>query len=215
MDKTIIKIVWAAITLTLVIVVIWLAVGQGPPPEEDEEVTSGRPVLEAIKTVNKQILIEYYLVVDIQYSEAPEGLLGFLGNLGVKQEFVVLLYGRVPAGFDLERLTESDIWISPDGKRVQLTLPPPVVFEDNASIDFENSRILAQSDKCPGLICPKTMLDAYHDDIMPQGKALIIDTAQQNGILEEAAKGGKTYYEQLLRSLGFEEVQVLVEGYGS
>jgi hypothetical protein len=36
--------------------------------------------------------------------------------------------------------------------------------------------------------------------------------SQQSGILEQVANDGKVYYEQFLKSLGFEEVRVLIRG---
>ena len=151
--------------------------------------------------------------MDVRYSEAPDGLLSFLADLGVKQEFVVLLRGRVPAGFDLQGMDEGDIWVSSDGRRVQLTLPPPQVFEENVSIDLENSLVLAQSDRCPGFLCPETMLDAYQGKALPHGRELLVDFARRSGILDQCAADGKAYYEEFLRSLGFEEARVVVTGY--
>jgi hypothetical protein len=125
---------------------------------------------------------------------------------------VVLVRGRVPAGFDLQQLDENDIWVSSDGRRAQLTLPPPMIFEDNVSIDFENSRVLAQSDSCPNFLCEDN-LNALQSQAMPEAVGLLVEAAQENGILDDAARDGKAYYEQLLRSLGFEEVRVIVPGY--
>ena len=167
------------------------------------------PVLEAIHSVNKQTFIEHDVTVPLRYSETPEG---WIGKLGLKQEMVVLIRGKAPAGFDLSRLDESDVWVSKDGKRAQLTLPPPIIFEDNVAIDFENSQILTQSDLCPDFLCQNS-LKAYNDQVLPDAKQLIIDTAQENGILTQAARDGKIYYAQLLESLGFEEVRVIVNGY--
>jgi hypothetical protein len=179
-----------------------------PPPEHTPTVTSGQPILEAIKHVNKQIFIEHYNAVDVSYTEAPAEWLKAI----VRQEFIVLLRGRVPAGFDLEGLTLDDIWISADGSRIQLTLPPPVIFEDNVSVDFENSRILARSDTCPGFLC-EDPVTAYQNEVLPYGKTRLVEYARQSGILDQVARDGKVYYEQLLKSLGFEEVRIVVTGY--
>lgn len=217
MNRPIFRIIRNAITVVLLVLAMWWVYEtflNPPSPPPTEEITHGQPVLEAIKQVNKQLFVEHYNTVDVQYSEAPEGLLSFLGDLGVKQEFIVLLRGRVPAGIDLQELSEDDIWMSSDGKRVQLTLPPPMIFEDNVSIDLDNSRMLAQSDRCPGFICPETMLDAYEGKALPQGRDLLIEFALQSGILDQCATDGKAYYEQFLRSLGFEKVRVIVSGYG-
>jgi hypothetical protein len=212
MYRLLIKIVWNALPIiALVLLVLWL-LGVFPPPSPPPPtptVTAGPPVLEAIKHVNKQIFIEHYNAVDITYTEVPD----WVGIFGIKQEFIVLIRGRVPAGFDLQQLNEKDVWVSSDGKRVQLTLPSPIIFKENVFIDFENSRILSQSDTCPNFICEDNLV-AYQSQVMPTGRDKLIEFALKNGILEQSAKDGKEYYEQFLKSLGFEEVRVAVNGYG-
>ena len=193
--------------------VLWLyekiKIDDKSPLTPTPTVITSSPVLEAIKQVNKQIFVEHYNAVDVTYTEAPEG---WISILGIRQEFIVLIRGRVPAGFDLQQLSEEDIWISSDGKRIQLTLPPPVIFADNVAIDFENSRAISQSDKCPGFICQGT-LTAYQNQILPAGEQLLMEFSYENGIIEQTARDGKRYYEQFLKSLGFEDVRVIVKGY--
>ncbi len=210
----------ALAVVAVVLMVAWLfdAVRDRlSPPEEAgpngpatvSEIASRAAILERVQRVNKQLLIEHYNAVDVRYTEVPEG---FLGSLGLKQEFVMLIRGRVPAGFDLQQLSEDDLWISSDGRRVQKTLPTPQVIREQVSIDFENSYILTQRDTCPGFICQND-LEAYQSEIMPTGRDLLIEYALRNGILEQAARDGQSYYEQLLSALGFEEVRVIVTGY--
>ena len=170
------------------------------------KIVTGTAVMESIKAVNKQVFLEHYNAVDIDFSEAPEGWLSYLP---IRQSFVILLKGRVPAGFDLSQLRPEDVWVSRDGKRVQLVLPPPVVFTDNVNVDFEHSRVLTQSDNCPAFLC-QDKLTAFKDQMLPQGRQLLIEAAVRNGILEEAAHDGQSYYEQFLKSLGFEEVRVII-----
>ncbi len=212
MYRLLIKIAWNALSIiALVLLVLWL-LGLFPPPSPPPPtatVTAGAPVLEAIKHVNKQIFIEHYNAVDVTYTEVPD----WVGIFGIRQEFIVLIRGRVPAGFDLQQLSEKDVWVSADRKRVQLTLPSPIIFKDNVFIDFENSRILSQSDTCPNFICEDNLV-AYQSQVMPTGRDKLIEFALKNGILEQSAKDGKEYYEQFLKSLGFEEVRVIVNGYG-
>jgi hypothetical protein len=169
-------------------------------------VMSGQAVVDSIKQVNKQVFIEHYNTVDIDYYEAPEGWLRYLP---IEQSFVVLLKGRVPAGFDLSQLEAGDVWVSSDGRRVQLVLPSPTIFDDNVNVDLENSRILIQRDTCPEFIC-QDELPAFQQQMLPQGRALLIEAAERSGILGQVAADGQRYYEQLLRSLGFEEVRVIV-----
>jgi hypothetical protein len=220
MSRPILKIGWNALAVVGLVLVVWLVItgegiGNGPPtPTPTPTRGHGPVILEAIRHVNKQVFIEHYSMVDVSYSKVPPGWISFLGTLGIKQEFVILLRGRVPAGFDLEQLTLDDIWVSSDGRRVQLTLPSPVVFKDNVSLDFENSRIIAQHNACPGFICEGTAIEAYQNEILPYGRDVLIEYALKTGILDQAARDGQAYYQQLLSSLGFDEVRVVVTGYG-
>lgn len=212
MSKLLLKIIWNALLLAALIV-IGVVIGRQVPDtiwgETKTTIIGKNAILERVHHVNKQIFIEHYNAVDVNYSEVPEG---WVRIFGIKQEFIVLIRGRVPAGFDLQLLSEGDIWISSDGRRAQLTLPSPMIFEENVAIDFNNCYILAEHDTCPGFIC-KDDLEAYQSEILPGGRELLIESARQHGILEQAARDGKAYYEQLLRTFDFEEVQVLVTGY--
>lgn len=210
MYQLLFRVIWNGLpVIALVLLGLWFSGVFPPAPPPTPTITAGAVVLEAVKQVNKQIFIEHYNAVDVTYTEVPD----WVGVFGIKQEFVVLIRGRVPAGFDLQQLSAKDVWVSSDGKRAQLTLPVPIIFEDNVSIDFENSRILAQQDWCPNFICQDN-LTAYQSQILPTGRDTLIEFARNNGILEQTARDGKAYYEQFLRSFGFEEVRVVVSGYG-
>jgi hypothetical protein len=49
--------------------------------------------------------------------------------------------------------------------------------------------------------------------VLPVAQGLLVEYAHENGILDQAARDGKVFYEQLLKSLGFEDVRVIVDGY--
>ncbi len=206
------RIIFQALLL-VALVVLGVVVGRKVPDsfwgEAETTIVGKGAIVERVQHVNKHTFIEHYNAVDVHYSEAPEG---WIRVLGIKQEFVVLVRGRVPAGFDLQELSEDNVWVSPDGQRAQLTLPSPTIFEENVAIDFENSYILGEHDTCPGFIC-KDDLTAYQSEVLPAGRDLLVDYARRHGILEQAAVDGQSYYEQLLRTFGFEEVRVVVRGY--
>lgn len=211
------KLILRILPLILLFIVIYIGYvivteGSFPPQSKGSQANTATntAILDAIKQVNKQVFIEHYMTLDVQYTEAPTG---WVSLLGLKQEMIVLVRGRVPAGFDLEQLSKEDIWVSGNGKKAQLVLPPPTIFADNVSIDFENSRVLAVSDTCPDFLCSQSTLEAYNNEVMPEATDKLIATAHENGILNQAARDGKAYYEQLLKSLGFEEVRIIIPGY--
>lgn len=212
MERIVFKSVWNALAIVgLVLGIYFIITGREKDTEEEKdvkEIIEKGPILEAVKHVNKQIFIEHYSMVDIEYRQVPTAWLPF-----IKQDMLVLLRGRIPAGFDLQQLTEDSIWLSSDGSRIQLALPPPEIFEENVSIDFKNSRIISASDTCPDIVCPSP-LEAYQNEVLPAGRDRLIEFAVRSGILQQTVDDGRIFYEQFLKSLGFKEVRIVVEGYG-
>lgn len=205
-----------AIIIAAVAVALWWVYSllQRPAaPETATTIQTGPVVLEQIRRVNKQIFIEQYLTVDVRYEETPASWFDVYRQLGIKQGFVMLLRGTVPAGVDLKQMREDAIWVSADGRRVQLALPPPRIFEENLSIDRQNSILLAEQDNCPDFLCPESNLQTYWSTIEPEAVDKLQAAALEAGILDQAAEEAREYYENLLYKLGFDEVRVIVQGY--
>ncbi|MCP4167188.1 MAG: DUF4230 domain-containing protein [Chloroflexi bacterium] len=142
--------------------------------------------------------IQLPMVVDVSNERIPDDI---RQNLGGHEQILMLVYGDVKAGFDLSRLQEEDLWS--DGTRVQLHLPAPKIL--SSSIDFENSRVLSYErsffvDNTPEL----------QSETLAEAKALIEQGALEAGILDLASQFGKIYFENHLRSLGFEEIRIAI-----
>lgn len=182
-------------------------------PNPTHVVEVGPAILEQIRHVNKQIFVEHYLATEISYMETYAVLNQPLSALGIKNEYLIILRGRVPAGIDLSEMSSADIWVSADGQRAQVTLPAPRIFEENVAVDLNNTRIITQADSCPGLLCPAGQLAAYKDSIEPAGRARLIAAAEEAGINAQVATEAQAYYEHLLNALGIAEVRVVIPGY--
>ena len=140
---------------------------------------------------------------------------GWLGSLLAQPRCTPGISGSDPrAGIDLSQLRSEDIWVSSDGRRVQITLPPPQVFTEQVSLDLANSRVIENTDFCPGFICPRTNLESFSQAVDAEAKAALVQAAIEAGILSQAARDAEAYYTQLLNSLGIAEVRVIVRGYG-
>jgi hypothetical protein len=216
--KNIFATLWNAVALAAVVFAGWSGYQtwqniQYPPSADHVDI--GPVIIEQIKHVNKQVFIEHYDSIEVHNFDAPEGWLGLLKNIGVHQEFVMLIRGRVPAGIDITKMTPNDIWVSDDGTRAQITLPPPQIFAENVALDMENSSILQSTDYCPGFICPDDRLTNFQRQVEPEAKKRLIAAAEEKGILTQAATDAQAYYEQLLNALGIAEVRVIVRGYSS
>ena len=157
--------------------------------------------LQTIKSQAKLSTVEYGTVTEIYNETPPEGLIDeFFGN---KEKLLMLVYGDVEAGFDLSKIDEDDIWT--DGTRVRLVLPPPEIL--NTDIDFDRTHVVYYENDL--------IFDANNPNL--QGQALkqaeeaIKQAALSEGVLERANEYGKLHYENFLYSLGFEDVEVVVD----
>lgn len=214
--KRAITTIWNALALAAISFTVWTGYQlwhQPPVPASVDRVDVGATIIEAVKHVNKQVFIEHYSGVEIRSVDAPEGWAFWLGQVGVRQEYLMLVRGRVQAGIDLSQVGPEDIWVSTDGQRVQLMLPAPQVFTESVALDLANSRIIEDADYCPGFICPGDRLSNFQEDLEPEAKRRLITSAEEAGILSQAASDAEAYYEQLLNALGIAEVRVVVRGY--
>jgi hypothetical protein len=153
----------------------------------------------AIIAQAKLSTVKYPAVAEVYRENVPEGWID--GLLGRKERLLMLVYGDVEAGFDLEKLTEENLWT--DGTRVRLVLPAPEIL--NSSIDFDQTHIVYYENNL--------ILEQNNPNL--QGEALeeaqkgIKQAALRDGILDKANNYGKLYFENFLRSLGFTEVEVV------
>jgi hypothetical protein len=150
--------------------------------------------IQGIRSQAKLSTVEHTTVTEIYNENVPDGWLDDL--LGTKERLLMLTYGSVQAGFDLEKLDEDQLWT--DGKRVRLVLPAPEII--SSSIDFERTRIIYYENN-PNL----------QGEALAQAKDAIEQAALEAGILDQANDFGQLYFENFLYSLGFTEVEVVVD----
>ncbi len=157
--------------------------------------------IQSIKSQAKLSTVEYSTITEIYNETAPEGLVDeFFGN---KEQILILVYGDVEAGFDLKKLDDNHIWT--DGTRIKLVLPAPEIL--NTTIDFERTHVVYYEND---LIFDNNNPN-LQGDALRQAKIAIQDAAIQEDILGQANEYGKLYYENFLYSLGFTDVEVVVD----
>ena len=171
-----------------------------PTPQPPPTVT----VLE-IRNVAKLESIEYYSVAEISQVQVPDN---WVEKLGLKEEIFILEYGTVVGGFDLTQLPDDAIW--QDGWRVMLKLPAPEILR--VEIDSDKSRVVYRKGWCPEMICGDDV-DDFIRKIEPQAVEQLKKQAVEYGLLDRAARSGRDYFYYFLKSLGFTEVRVVVDGY--
>jgi len=167
-----------------------------PPPTVD---------ILKIRQVAKLESIEYYLVAEISQVQVPDN---WVEKLGVKEEIFILEYGTVVGGFDLTQLPDDAIW--QDGWRVMFKLPAPEILR--VEIDYDKSHVVYRKGWCPEMICGDD-LERFLQEIEPKAVEQLKDQALEYGILEKTAIAGRDYFYYFLKSFGFTEVRVVVDGY--
>jgi hypothetical protein len=202
--------VWAGVAIVMLIgvglITYLIAIisngGSKPPaPTNTPPPTPTRIVVTimGIKSQAKLSTVKYNTVAEIYKENVPAGWLD--STLGRKEKLLMLVYGDVQAGFDLEKLKEENLWT--DGTRVRLVLPAPEIL--SSSIDFDHTHIVYYENN---LILENNNPNLQGEALAEAQKALE-QAALQQGILDKANDYGKLYYENFLRSLGFTEVEVV------
>jgi hypothetical protein len=184
--------------------ILWLWPPDGPPNNG----TPTPPITVAvpeIREVAKLESIEYYAVAEISQVQVPDN---WIKELGVKEEIFILMYGTVVGGFDLTQLPDDAIW--QDGWRVMLKLPAPEILR--VEIDSDRSHVVYRKGWCPEVVCGDD-LTRFIEEIEPQAVEQLKKQTIEYGLLERAAKSGRDYFYHFLKSLGFTEVRVVVDGY--
>ncbi len=161
--------------------------------------TPTRVTIGDIRPLAELATIEYQAVAEIQDERVPDD---FRQYLGIKEQVLLLAYGEVRAGFDLSKLSEEDLWT--DGTRVQLHLPPPEIL--STSIDYDRTHAVYHR----GTLLMSRDIN-WEGEIFETAQDSVRQGAIEAGILEDAARYGQLYFENFLRSLGFTDVQVVVD----
>jgi len=163
-----------------------------PPP------TTPLVNIASVRAAAELATVDYRAVAEVPNERVPDDFRQYLGGA---EQILLLAYGDVKAGFDLRKLSQDDIWT--DGTRVQLHLPAPEIL--SSSIDFERTHVVYYQ---------KSLLVSHDPNLESEtlqiAKEAIQQAAIDAGVFEMAAEYGQLFFENYLRSLGFTEVQVVV-----
>ncbi|MEJ2556964.1 MAG: DUF4230 domain-containing protein [Anaerolineae bacterium] len=162
-----------------------------PPPTPSVSIAG-------IRAAAKLSTVEYRTVAEVQNERVPDDVRQYFGG---GERILLLVYGDVRAGFDLSKLTEDDLWA--DGTRVQLHLPAPEIL--STSLDLERTHVVYYQ---------KSLLVSHDVNLEREALKTADDAIRQAAIdaniLENATRYGQLFFENFLRSLGFTEVEVIV-----
>jgi hypothetical protein len=116
-------------------------------------------------------------------------------------KLLLVASGQVVAGFDLGRILPGDIVVM--GEHVRIELPPPEILF--SKVDNERTYVY---ERASGLFRrPDPRIESEARQLAERA---MIKRALEGDILGQAEQNGRMYLEGFLRSLGFEEITLVV-----
>lgn len=122
-------------------------------------------------------------------------------DLLLGDRLLLIASGEVVVGVDLSKLRDGDVVISPDGKSIQLKLPPSEIF--SKTLNNDRTRVY---DRTQGVFAPENK--DLETQARAQAEVEILNAACENNIMQKAADDAKRSMEQFLKLLDFEQVTV-------
>jgi len=117
-------------------------------------------------------------------------------------QLMLMAEGEVVAGFDLNKVTKDDIIVQ--GTQVEITLPAPEILFSR--IDNERTQVYERD---TGLfVTPDTTLESRARQLAEES---LVNWAIERDIYTAAEEAGRVQFENLLRSLGFTDIEIKVK----
>lgn len=164
-------------------------------------VTSGT-VIRQMQAVQRLETTRYTIETVVEATSGTDGVF----TRGEK--LLLIAHGTVVVGFDLAKLTTSDVTVSPDGKTVNVTLPPAEIF--SSGLDEGKTRVYSRNSGTIVLF-PKGADPNLETAARRQGLEQIMQSACEDGITRRATQDGTEALRDLLTIAGFTSVQVRVK----
>lgn len=163
--------------------------------------TSAPPTvsISMIRPIAELATVEYTAVVEIANERVPNDIRRLFG---AREYILMLVYGNARAGFDLNKISAEDI--QTEGQQAQLLLPPPEIL--SLSIDNQRTHVVYYYQSW--LVGRDVLLES---ETRRMAEEQLSQQALQDGVLENARTFGKIYFENYLSSLGFTEIEIVIE----
>ncbi|MEZ4370465.1 MAG: DUF4230 domain-containing protein [Polyangiaceae bacterium] len=169
-----------------------------PPKERIVEVRVGAPVLESVRELSRLETVSFHMerVVELKDEQRPA-----FGLLKAEDAILLVAAADVSAGVDLKGLKAEDIEVDREARRVKLKLPAPSIF--SVSLDEEHTYVHSRS---TDLLAKRKL------DLEGQARRIAVqdleEAAKKAGILKRAQTGAQRTLESLLKSLGYEQIEI-------
>ncbi len=169
-----------------------------PAKERIVEVRVGSPVLESVRELARLETVSFHMerVVELKDEQRPA-----FGLLKAQDAILLVAAADVSAGVDLQSLKAEDVEVDREARSVKLKLPAPSVF--SVALDEEHTYVHSRT---TDLLAKRKL------DLEGQARRLAVqdleEAAKKAGILKRAQAGAQRTLESLLKSLGYEHVEI-------
>lgn len=159
-------------------------------------------VLVAVRDMARLESASFHMERIIDLSEKQAHLFGLLEG---EDAILLVAVADISAGVDLTKLTPQDLQADPKTGRVRIRLPAPEVF--HSALDSE--RTYVHSRRTSTLARRQEALESR---ARRDAERVLVEAAREAGLLTRAAENARRIVHGLVRSLGYTDVQVMVEG---
>ncbi|MFK7990183.1 MAG: DUF4230 domain-containing protein [Sandaracinaceae bacterium] len=172
-----------------------------PPPVEVIEVQPTPDVITAMRDLSRLETASFHVerVVDLRSRQRR-----LFGLVEANDSILLVAAADVVAGVDLTRMEDGDVVIEND-RAVRVTLPPVEIF----SARLDNDRTYVYERDTDALAQRRENLETR---ARREAERTLRQSALEGGIEERAQNNARATIEALIRSLGFDEVEVEFRG---
>ena len=157
-------------------------------------------IVTAIRDLSRLESSQYHVERVIDLTETQKR---FFDLLETKDAILLIAAGDVTAGVDLAELQPSDVVIDDASDSAVITLPAPRILSQR----LDNDRTYVHTRKTDVLAQRKESLETQ---ARKEAERSIVEAALESGILDRAGKNAAKTIETLVRSLGYQKVEVKV-----
>jgi hypothetical protein len=166
--------------------------------EHHEQLVNTATVIVAIRNLARLESVSFHVERVIDLKDRQSHLFGLLE---VDDAILLVASGDVSAGVDLAKMRDGDITIEPTTRRAHLTLPPPELL----SVRLDNQHTYVHSRKTDLLAEREVELETRARQVAEDS---IRDAAVSGGVLARARDNAAQTLRALVRSLGYDEVDL-------
>jgi hypothetical protein len=165
-------------------------VGQAPPP------VGTTTLLTQVQGLAQLVTVKYVLEKIVVATDPPTNP---LRQLFPDNTYVALVaHGVVKAGVDLQEMKAEHL--RADGPRIAVALPPARITD--AYLDEQKTQVIERN---------TGLLRSFNKDLEQTARQMAVDdlrrAARQGGILKEAEERAREQLRQLLKQVGFAEIE--------